>query len=73
MKLLKNNIDKLHSLAKVLLEYETINGADIDDILAGVKLKRRPARENNGQTVEEESIPETVEETEPEEEEKKAE
>ena len=73
MKLLKNNIDKLHSLAKVLLEYETINGADIDDILAGVKLKRRPARENNGQTVEEESIPETVEETKPEEEEKKAE
>ena len=73
MKLLKNNIDKLHSLAKVLLEYETINGADIDDILAGVKLKRRPARENNGQTVEEESIPETVEETEPEEEKKKAE
>ena len=73
MKLLKNNIDKLHSLAKVLLEYETINGADIDDILAGVKLKRRPARENNGQTVEEESIPETVDETEPEEEEKKAE
>jgi len=73
MKLLKNNIDKLHSLAKVLLEYETINGADIDDILAGVKLKRRPARENNGQTVEEESIPETADETEPEEEEKKAE
>ena len=73
MKLLKNNIDKLHSLAKVLLEYETINGADIDDILAGVKLKRRPARENNGQTVEEESIPETVDETEPEEEKKKAE
>ena len=73
MKLLKNNIDKLHSLAKVLLEYETINGADIDDILAGVKLKRRPARGNNGQTVEEESIPETVDETEPEEEEKKAE
>ncbi len=73
MKLLKNNIEKLHSLAKVLLEYETINGSDIDDILAGVKLKRRPARENNGQTVEEESIPETVDETEPEEEEKKAE
>jgi cell division protease FtsH len=72
MKLLKNNIEKLHSLAKVLLEYETINGADIDDILAGVKLKRRPARENNGQTVEEESIPETVDETEPEEEGKKA-
>jgi len=73
MKLLKNNIDKLHSLAKVLLEYETINGADIDDILAGVKLKRRPARENNGQTVEEESIPKTADETEPEEEKKKAE
>ena len=73
MKLLKNNIEKLHSLAKVLLEYETIDGSDIDDILAGVKLKRRPARENNGQTVEEESIPETVDETEPEEEEKKVE
>jgi len=73
MKLLKNNIEKLHSLAKVLLEYETIDGSDIDDILAGVKLKRRPARENNGQTVEEESIPETVDETEPEEEGKKVE
>ncbi len=70
IKLLKDNIDKLHSLAKVLLEYETIDGSELDGILAGKKLKRRPARENNGQTVEDEVVAETPSGAEPTEEEK---
>lgn len=34
-KLLKDNIDKLHSMAKALLKYETIDSKQIDDIMAG--------------------------------------
>ena len=70
MKLLKENIDKLHALAKVLLEYETIEGSELDGILAGEKLNRRPARENNGQTIEKAEDTESVDEIEPEKEEK---
>ena len=36
-KLLKDNIDKLHSMAKALLKYETIDSKQIDDIMAGKK------------------------------------
>jgi len=73
MKLLKDNIEKLHTLAKVLLEYETIDGSELDGILAGKKMKRRPVRKSNGQTVEDEVVPETPSEAGPTEEEKEAE
>ncbi|MFQ6607106.1 MAG: ATP-dependent zinc metalloprotease FtsH [Fidelibacterota bacterium] len=73
MKLLNDNVEKLHALAKVLLEYETIDGTEIDGILAGEKLKRRPAREQNGQTVDKEAKPEMVSASEPVEEEKESE
>jgi cell division protease FtsH len=33
--LLEENIDKLHTMAKALVEYETINADQIDDIMAG--------------------------------------
>jgi cell division protease FtsH len=39
-KILKENIDKLHSMAEMLLKYETIGVEQIEDIMAG-----RPVRE----------------------------
>ncbi|MBN8828520.1 MAG: ATP-dependent zinc metalloprotease FtsH [Sphingobacteriia bacterium] len=39
-KILKDNLDKLHLLANALLEYETLSGDEIKDILAGKKIKR---------------------------------
>jgi cell division protease FtsH len=36
-KLLEDNIDKLHAMADALMEYETINSDQIDDIMAGAK------------------------------------
>jgi cell division protease FtsH len=35
--LLNKNIDKLHAMAKALVEYETLNTDQIDDIMAGAK------------------------------------
>jgi len=40
-KLLKKNIDKLHTMADALMKYETIDSDQIDDIMAG-KLPRDP-------------------------------
>ena len=39
-KLLKKHLKELHVLAKGLLEYETLTGQEITDVLAGKKLKR---------------------------------
>src|SRR6056300_124574 len=36
-KLLKDNLDKLHTMAETLLTYETIDADQIDDIMAGAK------------------------------------
>jgi cell division protease FtsH len=36
-----DNVDKLKALAEALLEYETIDGAEIDQIFAGGKLDRK--------------------------------
>jgi cell division protease FtsH len=41
-KLLEDNIDKLHTMADALIEYETITAEQIDDIMAGAK-PRDPA------------------------------
>ena len=40
-KLLVDNVDKLKTLAEALLEYETIDGAEIDIIFTGQKLVRK--------------------------------
>ncbi len=37
--LIKENLDALHFMAKALLEKETLDGADIDDIMAQAKVK----------------------------------
>ena len=34
-KILKDNIDKLHSMAKALVEFETLDSDQIEDIMAG--------------------------------------
>ena len=44
-RLLKENIDKLHRLANALLEYEILDSAEIDKVLAGEPLDRKPAKE----------------------------
>jgi len=36
-KLLEDNIDKLHTMADSLMEYETLSSEQIDDIMAGAK------------------------------------
>ncbi len=39
-KILKDNIDDLHKLGKGLLEYETLSGKEIKDLLAGKDIKK---------------------------------
>ena len=39
-KLLKENLDKLHALAKALLEYEILDGEQIDLVLKGEKIEK---------------------------------
>jgi cell division protease FtsH len=48
MKLLKDNENKLHRVAKELLKYETIDGNDLDKIMAGKRLRRRRSKSANG-------------------------
>jgi len=40
-KILKENVDKLHKLAETLLEKETIDGAEVDEILVQVDKERK--------------------------------
>src|SRR5262247_2863371 len=40
-KVVVDNVDKLKALAEALLEYETVDGAEIDQIFAGEKLDRK--------------------------------
>ena len=41
-KIVVDNLDKLKALAEALLEYETVDGAEIDTIFAGERLDRKP-------------------------------
>jgi cell division protease FtsH len=41
-KVVVDNLDKLRALAETLLEFETVDGADIDVIFAGGRLDRKP-------------------------------
>jgi len=43
-KLLRDNIDLLHKTSKVLLERETIDGEELDKIIAGIELPPRPPK-----------------------------
>jgi cell division protease FtsH len=46
--LLKDNIDKLHALAKALLEYESIDGVEVEAIMQGQTIKRPPVGGDGG-------------------------
>ena len=39
-KILKNNINKLHILAKALIEYETLSGNEIKNLISGKKIRQ---------------------------------
>src|SRR5262249_35586370 len=39
---LNANLDKLKAIAEALLEHETIDTADIDTLMAGGKIERKP-------------------------------
>src|SRR5690348_1882264 len=41
-KVLRENVDQLKRIAEALLEFETIDGEDIDVIVGGGKIERRP-------------------------------
>jgi len=64
-KLLRENIDKLHTLAAALLEHEVLDGSQIDRILRGEKLEpkvpkeKRPAEE--AQAEEPKTVPDVSE------------
>ena len=44
-KILSENTDKLHALARSLLQYEVLDSSEIDRIVAGKPLQREPVRE----------------------------
>ena len=44
--ILKENIDSLHLMAKSLVEYETLDAEQIDDIMAGAKPRAPGSKEN---------------------------
>ena len=44
--LLKENLDNLHLMAKSLVEYETLDSEQIDDIMAGAKPRAPGSKEN---------------------------
>ncbi len=46
-KILTNNIDELHIIAKGLLEYETLTGDEIKDLLKGIKPSRDEFSDGN--------------------------
>ena len=40
VQILQNNIEQLHIVAKGLLEYETLSGIEINDLVKGIKPNR---------------------------------
>ena len=42
-KILTDNVDKLHAMAEALLEYETIDAAEVDRIMEGKPIERKAA------------------------------
>ena len=50
--ILKENIDNLHLMAKSLVEYETLDAEQIDDIMAGAKPRAPGSKENKTESKE---------------------
>ena len=56
-KILEEHMDQLHLLAEALIEYETLEGDEIDDVMAGKKLHRSERREASKKPPENPSAP----------------
>ena len=54
-KILTKKIDKLHLLAKALIEFETLDADEIDQVLAGKKFTRSSAKKKTRKPPEEPS------------------
>ena len=54
-KIITDNVDQLHIIAKGLLEYETLTGAEINDLLNGIK----PSRDEFGNDIDNNKPPKT--------------
>ena len=50
--ILKENIDSLHLMAQSLVEYETLDSEQIDDIMAGAKPRAPGSKENKTESKE---------------------
>ena len=46
-KILKKNVKHLHSVANALLEFETLSGSDVREIIKGKKIKVKTNNDNN--------------------------
>ncbi len=49
--LIKDNFDTLNKLARALLERETLNGHEIDEILGNKRRKRQPRKTRGKATI----------------------
>ena len=56
-KILKDNMDDLHTLAKALLEYELLSGDEIKDLLAGKPIIRDSGSDDSDATPPQSSVP----------------
>ena len=56
-KILKDNMDDLHTLAKALLEYELLSGDEIKDLLAGKPIIRDSGGDDSDATPPQSSVP----------------
>jgi cell division protease FtsH len=58
-KILKDKIDELHIIAKGLLEYESLTGDEIKDLIKGIKPSRDDFDDNNLESIPQSSVPKT--------------
>ena len=57
MKILKDNMDDLHTLAKALLEYELLSGDEIKALLAGEPIIRDRGDDDGNASAPKSSVP----------------
>jgi len=49
--ILSTKVETLHNLAQALLEYETIDGADVERVVQGLKIERKSGSKDNKDTI----------------------
>lgn len=55
--ILTEHLDELHNLARAMLEYETLNGDEIKDVMKGIKIKRDDESKKVKSVVKKSSLP----------------